>query len=240
MSVPAHQRVDAGVFDAVRQILIARTGKGLMTEDVKLINLALALDDPPVPMVPQNVVMSQLTPQVLLELFGHEAIVQEMYLDSVKVETWSAGLTAKSGINVRQYKDNPQSLQVCVNAVVDRLRKVYVPAVLGAFKGRALTSAQFAAALSFDYNTGAIGRADWVKLWLAGRTDEAYASFMNWKSPPEIIERRKKERDLFFAGKWSNDGKVAIIGVRKPSYNPNWASTKRVSVTAEINKALGL
>lgn len=237
--VPQHQLVDAAVFVAVREILIGRTGKGLTAEDVRLINLALALDDPPSVPVPATVVKDRLNAKVLLELFSHEAIIREMYLDSKKVETWSAGLTAASGINVRQYKDNPASLQVCINAVVDRLRKVYVPNVLTAFEGVYLSEAQFAAALSFDFNTGAIRRADWVKSFKAGRSTQAYQEIMNWKSPPEIIERRKKERELFFAGTWSQDGKVAVYEVRKPSYTPNWGSMRRVSVTAEIQAALG-
>lgn len=235
MSVPSYQLVDAAVFKAVREILIARTGKGLTQEEVRHINLALALDDP----APTNVTQNRLNPKVLLELFGHEAIVQEMYLDSRKVETWSAGLTAASGINVRQYKDNPQPLQVCIDAVVDRLRRVYVLNVLTAFNGASLSDEQFAAALSFDFNTGAIRRADWVKSYLAGRTAQAYKEIMNWRSPPEIIERREKERELFFNGKWSQDGKVGVYKVRKPSYYPNWASLRRVDVTAEIHKALG-
>lgn len=237
MSVPQHQLVDAGVFAAVRQILIARTGKGLTQEEVRLINAALALDDP-APVVPVPAA-GPLTLKGALELFSHEAIIREMYLDSVKVETWSAGLTAKAGINVRQYKDNPAPMQVCVDAVVDRLRKQYIPEVLAAFKGRALTEAQFHAALSFHYNTGAIGRADWVKDFLNGRTERAYVTIMNWKSPPEIIERRKKERELFFKGIWSGDGKVNVYEVNKPSYTPRWSSIKRVDVTAELRKAMG-
>ncbi len=240
MTVPQHQLVDAAVFAAVRQILQERTGKGLFEADVRLINAALALDDPMPEAVKPAVLNERLNVKNILELMHHEAIIQEMYKDSVGVETWSAGLTAASGINVRQYKDNPASLQVCIDAVVDRLRKVYVPRVLAAFKGKILSEAQFAAAMSFDYNTGAITRADWVKHWMNGHTDVAYESIMNWRSPPEIIKRREAERELFFKGVWSQDGKTTVFGVRKPSYTPNWKSARRVDVTAEIKAALGV
>jgi GH24 family phage-related lysozyme (muramidase) len=240
MTVPAHQLVDAAVFAAVRQILQERTGKGLFEADVRLINAALAIDDPvPAPVVPA-VLEERLNVKVILELMTHEAIIREMYLDSKKVETWSAGLTAASGINVKQYKDNPAPMQTCIDAVIDRLRKVYAPRVLQAFKGKTLTEAQFAAALSFDYNTGAITRADWVKHWINGHVDVAYDTIMNWKSPPEIEERRKKERELFFKGQWSQDGKTLVYQVNKPSYSPKWSSAKRVDVTAEIKAALGV
>lgn len=236
---PQHQLVDEAVFKAVRQILQERTGKGLFEADVRLINAALALDDPKPDVVPDFYVSGLLNVKVVQELFSHEAIIQEMYKDSVGVETWSAGLTAASGINVRKYKDNPAPMQECVDAVIERLRKVYVPRVLQAFSGKTLTEAQFAAALSFDFNTGAITRADWVKHWMRGLTDVAYGSIMNWRSPPEIIERREKERELFFNGVWSQDGKTKVYQVRKPSYAPNWGSQKRIDVSSEIRKALG-
>lgn len=237
--IPQHQLVDAAVFAAVRQILIERTGKGLMEADVRLINGALALDDPAICEVKPAEFNGLLTVQAVLELMTHEAIIQELYKDSVGVETWSAGLTAASGINVKQYKDNPATMQVCIDAVIDRLRKVYAPRVLSAFKGKNLTQAQFAAALSFDYNTGAITRADWVKHFMSGHTSVAEQTIMNWKSPPEIKERREKERDLFFKGHWTQDGKVTVFQVNKPSYSPKWSSAKRVDVTAEVKAALG-
>lgn len=238
MTVPSYQLVDEAVFNALRQILIARTGKGITSEEVRLMNAALSVDDPK-PALPAPAKANGLfTVRGVAEIFNHEAIIREMYLDSVKVETWAAGLTAASGVNVKQYKDNPASLQECVTASVNRMRAKYGPRVLAAFAGKTLTEAQFHAALSFDWNTGAIHRADWVKHWMAGRVADARASFMNWKSPPEIIERREKERDLFFDGKWSGDGTVTEYKVNKPSYTPKWSSAKRIDVSAEIMAAL--
>lgn len=239
MTTPSYQLVDAGVFAAVRQILQERTGKGLTEADVRLINAALSLDDPKAS-VPVLAALDRLNVKVVTELMHHEAIIQEMYKDSVGVETWSAGLTAASGINVKQYKDNPASMRVCVTAVIERLKAIYVPDVLVAFQGKPLSEAEFAAALSFHYNTGAIRRADWVKHWVSGNVAAAKASIMNWKSPPEIKERREKERDLFFDGKWSQDGKATVYLVNKPSYSPKWSSAKRVDVSAEIKAALGV
>ena len=238
MTTPAYQLVDEAVFNALRQILIARTGKGITSEEVRLMNVALSTDDPKQTLPAPAKANDLFTLRGVTEIFGHEAIIREMYLDSVKVETWAAGLTANSGINVRQYKDNPTSMQECVTASIGRMRVKYGPRVLAAFAGKQLTEAQFHAALSFDWNTGAIHRADWVKHWMAGRITDARASFMNWKSPPEIVERREKERDLFFDGKWSGDGTVTEYKVNKPSYTPKWSSARKVDVSAEIRKAL--
>lgn len=179
-----------------------------------------------------------ITERIALELLGHEAIVQEAYKDSVGVWTWGVGVTSASGHAVERYRDAPQSIQRCLEIYAWLLRERYAPAVLKAFEGHPLTEAQFGAALSFHYNTGAIGRATWVQSFKAGRLDEAKAKFMEWRKPAAIIERRTKERDLFFDGKWSSDGKVMVWPVRKPSYTPDWGRGHKVDVRADLAKAL--
>lgn len=179
-----------------------------------------------------------ITERIALELIGHEAIVQEAYKDSVGVWTWGVGVTSASGHSVDRYKDNPQTIEKCLEVYIWLLNEKYAPAVMKAFGGRALTEAQFGAALSFHYNTGAIGRATWVKSWLAGREAEAREKFMEWKKPAAIIERRQEERDLFFDGKWSADGFATVYPVRKPSYTPEWGGAKRVDVRTDLKEAM--
>lgn len=180
-----------------------------------------------------------ITPRVAAELAAHEAIVREAYKDSVGVWTWSIGVTNASGHTVYpRYKDNPQTLDRCFDVYVWLLQEKYAPAVRKAFEGRTLTEAQFAAALSFHYNTGAILTASWVKLWKAGNIAAAKTSFMEWRKPAEIIPRRQKERDLFFDGKWSSDGKVKVYGVRKPSYQPNFSDVETVDALPILTRLL--
>lgn len=182
----------------------------------------------------------QITARAALELIGHEAIVQEAYKDSVGIWTWGIGVTGASGHEVfPRYKDKPQPIEHCLAVYLWLLRDRYAPAVVAAFEGHALTEAQFAAALSFHYNTGAIGVATWVSSWLAGDVDRARAEIMNWRKPAEIIPRREKERDLFFDGKWSQDGKATIYPVRKPSYAPDWRNARRVDIRDALSRALG-
>lgn len=180
-----------------------------------------------------------ITARGAAEIVGHEAIVPEWYLDSVKVGTWGVGVTNASGHNVDRYKDNPQPISKCLEVYVWLLREKYAPAVRAAFVGRELTEAQFHAALSFHYNTGAISKASWVKFFLAGEIAKAKTSFMEWRKPPEIVKRRQAECDLFFAEKWSGDGKATVLGVRKPSYTPDWKSAKRVDVLTPLKGLLG-
>jgi hypothetical protein len=139
---------------------------------------------------------------------------------------------------VLRYKDNPQPISKVIAVYEWLLREKYAPDVIAAFKGKALTEAQFTAALSFHYNTGAIRSASWVKSWISGNREKARQEFMNYRKPTEIIPRRTKERDLFFDGKWSGSGKATVFQVRKPSYQPSWSSAKRVDVTADIIAAL--
>jgi len=219
------------VFDAVRVV----KGSPLTQADVDLINRALGADQAEAAQPDAGPV---ITLRAALELVTHEAIVQEAYKDSVGVWTWGIGVTDASGHGVMRYKDQPQPIERCLEIYIWLLKTRYAPDVLKAFAGRALTEAQFAAALSFHYNTGAILKAEWVKAWLAGDIASARAQFMNWRKPPEIIPRREKERDLFFDGRWSGDAMCNVYQVRKPSYAPDWSSVKRIDVSAAMQAAI--
>ncbi len=184
--------------------------------------------------------MNKITSNIAMEIVAHEAIVREAYKDSVGVWTWSVGITTASGHDVfPRYKDSPQPMQRCLEVFEWVLRTNYAPDVEDAFEGHALTENQFGAALSFHYNTGGIKRASWVKEWKDGDIATARSSFMNWRKPAEIIPRRKKERDLFFDGRWSGDGSVTEYPVKKPSYQPDFRNPKRVDVKASLTELLG-
>lgn len=181
---------------------------------------------------------SDLTERIVIEIMEHEAIVLEAYKDSKGIWTWSVGITSASGHDVARYKDKPQTLAHALAIYVWLLREKYLPDVLKAFGSHKLTENQLCAALSFHYNTGAIGRADWVKLFKAGKLAEARAAFMNWSSPPEIVGRRKAERNLFFDGAWVGDGTVLQWPVKKPSYTPNWSKPQMVDIRAAVKEAM--
>jgi lysozyme len=176
-----------------------------------------------------------LTPRIVLELTSHEAIVPEWYKDSEGVGTWAIGVTNASGHNVDRYKDNPQPLRHCLEVSIWLMRAKYLPDVLRAFDGVALTEAQLAAALSFHYNTGAILRTDWVRLHKEGKPAAARQFLVShYLNGGDLTERREKEAALFFDGRWSQDGKVTIYDVAKPSYSPKWSSARRVDVSADV------
>ena len=179
----------------------------------------------------------KLTKNMVMELAGHEGLVRQAYKDSVGVWTWSVGITSASGHLVERYIDNPQPLERCLAVWEWVLREKYAPDVVEAFD-RNLSESQFAAALSFHYNTGAIKRASWVKDYNAGRVTQAYEKFMNWSKPSEIIPRRKAERDLFFTGKWSNDGTMTEYTKVGAGYQPIWSSARKVNVDDILDNLL--
>jgi lysozyme len=176
-----------------------------------------------------------LTKRAMIEIVSHEGIVLESYKDSKGIWTWGVGVTDASGHHVGRYKDNPQSIAKVVEIYKWLLETKYLPPVLQAFKGVKLSESQLAAAVSFHYNTGAIGRASWVRSFKEGKRAQARREFLQWKRPPEIFDRRKKEAALFFDGLWSNSGLVTVYTkVNKPSYTPNWKSAKRIDITKEL------
>lgn len=179
----------------------------------------------------------KITARTALELASHEGLVRQAYKDSVGVWTWSIGITNASGHNVERYIGKPQTLEVCLEVYVWALEK-YANDVRKVFKDKPLNEHQFAAAVSFHYNTGAIARAAWVKKWLAGDVAGAKKDFMNWSKPKEIIPRRQKERDLFFDGKWSNNGTVTEYTRVKANGQIDWSSAKKTNITKEMEAVL--
>lgn len=186
---------------------------------------------------------TKLTEKMMLEIAEHEALVLEAYKDSVGVWTWGFGVTDASGHKVYpRYRNKPSTIEKAIAVYEWLLRTKYLPEVLRAFKGRELTEAQLTAALSFQWNTGAIGRADWVKSFMRFDRRKAWSEFMNWSKPREIIGRRKAERDLFFDERWSGDGVILLYKRVNPgrAANPVWSSAEQIDIRDEVRAALAL
>jgi lysozyme len=182
--------------------------------------------------------MEHLTPRIIAEIANHEAIILEAYLDSVKQWTWGVGITNNSGHRVYpRYLDKPQTIGQCMEVYKWVLKKNYLPAVLHAFRDRELTENELGGALSFHWNTGAIGHASWVKDFMAGHTGQAEIEIMNWVHPHSLHQRREEERDLFFHDKWS-DGFANVYPVHRASHHPDFRHGKRVNVIQMIEEHL--
>ncbi len=180
----------------------------------------------------------RLTTEMCEEISTHEGLVAEAYKDSVGVWTWSIGITSQSGHDVERYIDNPATIDRCVEVYIWALDLNYLQAVQRAMQSRPLTLNQLTASLSFHWNTGAIERASWVGYFLNGDMAEAERRFMQWDSPPEIIERRKREADLLFRNIWSGDGKITHYTRVTNSSTPDWSSGVRISIRDELERAI--
>jgi lysozyme len=139
--------------------------------------------------------------QGIADLELEEGVVLRAYRDVVGVWTIGAGLTAASGVV------KPKAGMVISKAEAARLtqlalRRNYEPGVLKAM-GRPRQH-EFDAGVSFHWNTGAIGRASWVKNWVnigkkrGAAWDDVRRAFLAWnkgggKVIPGLTNRRKRE-----------------------------------------------
>jgi lysozyme len=108
----------------------------------------------------------------------------------------------------------PADLDKAVSDVMALFRKdaaAYEAAVDRAVKVP-LKQHQFDALVSFHFNTGAIAKASLTKKLNAGDYAGAGAGLMAWTKDPELVERRKAERDLFLHGTYPG-GSVTVWGV---------------------------
>lgn len=182
----------------------------------------------------------QVSQKGIAALIAHEGIVPGPYLDSVGVWTYGIGHTAAAGY------PNPASLPRGVPADLDAALsevfkvfaddlEAYAEAV-----GRAIrvpvAQHEFDAAVSFHYNTGRISTATWVKTLNAGNRALAADQIMNWRSPAEIIPRRRDEQTLFRDGVYPK-ARGTVWGVSN-SGRVIWKALKTLS-GAEIEALMG-
>lgn len=163
----------------------------------------------------------------LAEIAGHEGIVLSKYKDSVGVWTIGIGHTKNAGAPDPAKIVGELSLQE-IMAIFARDIAKFERRVVKAFT-RELSQSQFDAAVSFDFNTGGIHRASWVRFFNAGEDERARHSFMKWRKPREIIPRRQAECDLFFRGAYSSSGKANVYPA---SLNGavKWSSGRKVAL----------
>lgn len=134
----------------------------------------------------------------------HEGIVAGPYRDSVGVWTYGIGHTLGAGYPdpAKMRRGMPSNLDATLRDVFDLFRHdlpKYEAGVNRAVKVP-ITQAQFDALVSFHYNTGAIGKASFVKRLNAGDEVGAAAGMMAYSKPASIIDRRKAEQKLFAKG----------------------------------------
>lgn len=170
-------------------------------------------------------------------LIKHEGIVPGPYLDSVGVWTWGIGHTSAAGAPnpVQMPRGVPDDLDGALRRVFQTFAfdlERYAADVRRAVKVP-MKQHEFDAAVSFHFNTGAIGRASWVKHWNAGNKAAAAKGIMSWRKPAEIIPRRTDERDLWLHGRYPT-GKATVWGVTH-SGKVVWRALRTLSQSEILN-----
>ena len=137
-------------------------------------------------------------------LEAEEGVVLRAYRCPAGVWTIGAGLTAASGVVTPRAgmvitPDEASAL------LAKALEKNYEPAVDRAMWPGRPVQHEFDAGVMFHFNTGAIGRASWVKAWITDNADAARRGLMAWnkgggKVLPGLVKRREREADLLLKG----------------------------------------
>ena len=153
----------------------------------------------------------QLSDKGLAFLEAHEGVVLKAYRDPVGIWTIGAGLTSASGV-VKVRPDMIISKQEASRLLREALRKNYEPRVAKAMPGA--EQHEFDAGTSFDFNTGAIHKATWVKRWRAKADDILIkGGLLAWNKGggrvlPGLKRRREEEAVMLLEGRY--------IGVNAP------------------------
>lgn len=138
---------------------------------------------------------------------GHEGVVTRAYRDVAGVWTIGVGHTAAAGAPVPKAGmtiTHEEAFAILARDLPRYERRT--EAALGT-----VSQAAFDGATSFDFNTGAIDRATWVKAYRAGDRDRARTGLLAWnraggRRVAGLVRRREAEVDLIFDGRYGGAG----------------------------------
>lgn len=138
-------------------------------------------------------------------LEAEEGVVLKAYRCPAGRWTIGAGLTTASGV-VTPKAGMTITRSAATDLLTRALRQNYEPAVMKAMP--APRQHEFDAGVSFHFNTGAIGRATWVKRWRARAAKaDIRAGLLLWnkgggKVLPGLTARREREAELLLEGNY--------------------------------------
>ncbi len=164
---------------------------------------------------------------------AHEGIVLRAYRDVAGVWTIGVGHTARAG-GIRPKAGMTITREQALAQLEQDLRRFERRVEkTGAFK----VQHAFDGAVSFDFNTGSIHRATWVRKWRKGLFASAEMSLMLWvkaggRTWPGLMTRRKAEADLIFRGNYGAHAGQAVDTARHEA-----VSSPPAEPSAEVREA---
>lgn len=175
----------------------------------------------------------------LAELCSYEAWASKPYLDSGGVKTWLFGATDS---DIKKLSSVPWTQEETIEFGIEMLRKhvqKYVDAVNSELDVD-ITQEQFDALVSITYNigtgntkndTGGMAGSTFMKRVNAKATASSVVSAMaawnkdNGRVIQGLVNRRKKEGELYQYGKYTSDWKCARIVANPTSHKPSYSGT---------------
>jgi len=146
----------------------------------------------------------------------HEGVVLKAYRDPVGIWTIGAGLTKASGVI-----DPKPGMVITRQEAAQLLGKAlgkYEARVRRAMPGA--TQQDFDGGVSFDFNTGKIHSASWVKGWLKRDWPDVRRRLAMWKKAkgrvlPGLVRRRQEEYQLMKSGDYGE-----VVSADMPDLEP--------------------
>lgn len=169
----------------------------------------------------------------------HEDVVLQAYRCPAGRWTIGAGLTAASGV-VTPAAGMRITAGAASRLLAKALERNYEPSVQRAMPGASQEA--FDAGVSFHFNTGAIGRAGWVKVWrgsrVAGWAAQVRARLGEWRRGggrvlPGLVRRRKEEADLLLENSYGGAATQPRVAPREVAA-PGAARLTRVAQDAGV------
>jgi len=189
----------------------------------------------------------QMSVEGIAFLLREEGLAVKAYRDSQGVWTIGVGHTAAAGAP-RPRAGMHLTQEAAVRLMATDLRR-YERRVRRALGGREVPQHVFDALVSFDYNTGGIHKASFLKPLMQGRLREAETRFMWWRRPDDVIPRRRRELalwrdadydDLSKATLWTADdsGRPVASGVFDPLELAQRALRERAPVADALDHGM--
>lgn len=172
-------------------------------------------------------------------LYAHEGVVKKAYRCPAGIWTIGAGLTTASGVVT--VKPGMVITEAENDRLVDlALKRNYLPRVLRAL-GEGCSQHALDAGTSFDYNTGKIHQASWVKSFLANNPIDTRRRLLMWnkgngKVLPGLTRRRGEEATLLLEGRFPAEIERSVVGLQQAKPGA-YAAIVISLTTAEIEEA---
>jgi lysozyme len=172
-------------------------------------------------------------------IYAHEGVVKKAYRCPAGIWTIGAGLTTASGVVT--VKPGMVITEAENDRLVDlALTRNYLPRVLKAL-GESCSQHALDAGTSFDYNTGKIHSASWVKSFLANNPVDTRRRLLMWnkgngKVLPGLTRRRGEEATLLLEGRFPAEIERSVIGLQQAKPGA-YAAIVISLTTAEIEEA---